>query len=104
MFKDNCATHQLRQEDSEKLPEDMTQRQKIEEPHRMKPALVFQIFADLTLKRSHIRQYIAMTDHDAFGLRRSPRRKYNFEGILRADLNRGRRFRWMMGKRLLQFF
>ena len=69
-WKTTVAGQQLRQQDTEKLSEDVAQRQQIQKTERMEDALVLQVLANLALQRLKIGEDVPMGDDDATRLGR----------------------------------
>jgi hypothetical protein len=80
---------QLRDEDTEELPEDMTQRQQVQEADRMNHSFVLQIFLNLALERLEVRQDVAMRNHHAFGFRRRSGSKNDLDRVVTPELGFG---------------
>ena len=72
LLKVNRSRNQLWDENSQKLPEDMNQRQQVEKANGMEYALILQIFFDLRFEGFEIGKNIAVGDDHAFGLCRGP--------------------------------
>ena len=84
-----CGAKNLREENSEKLAEDVAQRQEIEKAQRMKDAFVAAVAREFFFDRSKIREKIAVREDDAARLRRGAGREDDFDWVGAPD--RGRR-------------
>ncbi len=76
-----------RNEQRERLPEQVAQRQKIQDPKRQEGPCVFAVLGHLAFDRFKIRQQVPVRDHDALGLRCGSRSEHDFGNIIRRDRN-----------------
>src|ERR1700734_3674556 len=88
-MKYHRAAHQLGQEDSQKLSEDVTERQQIQEADRMKPAFVLQIFLNFQFQRRNVGENIAVRDHNSLWLGGGAGSEDDFERVGRLDTGGG---------------
>src|SRR5580700_95259 len=79
------AAHQLGKEDSQKLSEDMTERQQIQETNWMHPSFILEIFSDLDFQRRNICADIAMRDDDSLWLSSGAGGEYDFQRVGGSD-------------------
>ncbi len=67
LLKNHGPAHQLRQKHSQKLSEDMAQRQQVQKAHRMHQAFVLEISLNFRFERRDIAENIAVGNYHAFG-------------------------------------
>ncbi len=91
VLKNNRSSQQWRQEHTQELAKHMAQRQQIQKPQRMHPALVLQIALHLALQRRDVCQNIAVRDDHALGIGGRPRGKHNLQDVIVPERNFSRR-------------
>ena len=79
---------QLRQEDAEKLSEDVAERQQVQKAQRMEDALVAKVLADLALQRLEVGQDVAVRDDDAARLGRGARGEDDLHDVVAGERRR----------------
>src|SRR5580692_4987954 len=80
------AAHQLRKEDAKKLPEDVAERQQIQEADGMNPSFVLEIFLNLQFQWRNIGENVAVRDYDSLGLGGGAGSEDDFQRVGRFDL------------------
>ena len=85
LLKKNSAPQKWRQIHSQKLSEDMAQRQEVKKTQRVYEAFVFQIRRDLRLEWRDIAENIAVGDHHTFWFSGGARGKNNLHCVFGAD-------------------
>jgi hypothetical protein len=65
--KDNGGAHDLWDEESEELSEDVAERQQVEKAERVEDALVLEVWHDLALEGFEVREDVLVGDDDALG-------------------------------------
>src|SRR5205085_4281800 len=103
VLKVDFAAEELRHEDAHELAEDMTERQQIEKANRVKRSLPLTILVNLALKRTEVRQQIALRDDDAFRLGGRPRCEDDFGDVVFGNVSARERRRFVMGDSVGQF-
>ena len=84
-FEMHLRGHQRRNPQSHELPEDMAERQRVQEAQRMHDALVGQIFLHLALDGLKACDHVAMSMDDAFGLGGGSRGEENLQRRIRPE-------------------
>src|ERR1700722_14215803 len=81
VLKNHRSAQQLRQENSQKLAEDVTQRQHVKKSNGMHQAFVLEVALNFTFQGRNVAENIAVGDHHAFGFGGGPGGKNNFERV-----------------------
>src|SRR5262245_1713045 len=77
-----CASQEHRHKDTERLPEHVTEREKIQHAYGLKGSRPLFVFLDLSLKRPEIGADVSMSVNNALGLAGGPRCIHDFDDII----------------------
>ncbi len=95
-FKMHLCRKHRRNPQPHRLPEDVTQRKRVQKPQRVHELLIAQISLRALLDRPHAGQHVAVRVHDALGVAGRPRSKQDLQWRLPREA--GHRPRLTRGK------
>ncbi len=91
--KNRGPAENLRQEHSQQLAEDVTQRQKVEEANRVKEPLVAAVAIDFSFDRLEVCEKVAVSENNAAGFCGGSRGEDDFDRVAARSRSRAESFR-----------